>query len=185
MLPHLDAAYNLARWLAGSAQDADDVVQEACLRALAFFDGFHGEDGRAWLLAIVRNTCYDWLRKNRRNAQLAAAVDDLDWAADTAPDPEEQQLRGADREMVRRSLDVEAHARECATCTASLRRHEAARTAVSAHAPYYTAPPELRARIERRAAAHFGLVERPGLSSWWSGRWFALAAVFAAVTLIV
>jgi RNA polymerase sigma-70 factor (ECF subfamily) len=106
MLPHLDAAYNLARWLAGGAQDADDVVQEACLRALAFFDGFHGEDGRAWLLAIVRNTCYDFLRKNRRNAQLAAPVDDLDWAADTAPDPEEEQLRSADREMVRQGLEA-------------------------------------------------------------------------------
>jgi len=106
MLPHLDAAYNLARWLAGSAQDADDVVQEACLRALAFFDGFHGEDGRAWLMAIVRNTSYDWLRKHRRNAQLAAPVDDLDWAADTAPDPEEEQLRNADRELVRQGLDA-------------------------------------------------------------------------------
>jgi RNA polymerase sigma-70 factor (ECF subfamily) len=106
MLPHVDAAYNLARWLAGSAQDADDVVQEACLRALAFFDGFHGEDGRAWLLAIVRNTCYDWLRKNRRNAQLATPTDDLDWAVDTAPDPEEEQLRSADREMVRQGLEA-------------------------------------------------------------------------------
>jgi RNA polymerase sigma-70 factor, ECF subfamily len=106
MLPHLDAAYNLARWLAGSAQDADDVVQEACLRALAFFDGFHGEDGRAWLMAIVRNTSYDWLRKHRRNAQLAAPVDDLDWAADTAPDPEEEQLRNADRELLRQGLDA-------------------------------------------------------------------------------
>lgn len=106
LLPHIDAAYNLARWLAGSPQDADDVVQEACLRALAFFDGFHGEDGRAWLLAIVRNTCYDWLRKNRRNAQLATPTDDLDWAADTAPDPEEEQLRSADREAVRQGLEA-------------------------------------------------------------------------------
>jgi RNA polymerase sigma-70 factor (ECF subfamily) len=106
LLPHLDAAYNLARWLAGSAQDADDVVQEACLRALAFFDGFHGEDGRAWLLAIVRNASYDWLRKHRRNAQLAAPVEDLEWAVDTAPDPEEEQLRNADREAVQRGLEA-------------------------------------------------------------------------------
>jgi RNA polymerase sigma-70 factor (ECF subfamily) len=106
LLPHLDAAYNLARWLAGSAEDADDVVQEACLRALAFFDGFHGEDGRSWLLAIVRNTCYDWLRKARRNAQFSAAVDDLDWAADAGPDPEEEQLRNADREAVQRGLEA-------------------------------------------------------------------------------
>ena len=106
VLPHLDAAYNLARWLSGSAQDADDVVQDACLRALAFFDGFHGDDGRAWLLAIVRNTSYDWLRKNRRNAQLAAPADDLDWAADNAPNPEEQQLRNADREAVRQGMEA-------------------------------------------------------------------------------
>ena len=57
LLPHLDAAYNLARWLTGNAEDAQDMVQEACVRALTFFDGFHGEDGRGWLLAIVRNTC--------------------------------------------------------------------------------------------------------------------------------
>jgi RNA polymerase sigma-70 factor (ECF subfamily) len=106
LLPHLDAAYNLARWLAGSSQDADDVVQEACLRALAFFDGFHGEDGRAWLLAIVRNTSYDWLRKHRRGVQLAVPVEDLEWAADTAPDPEEEQLRNADRELVRQGLEA-------------------------------------------------------------------------------
>jgi len=102
----LDAAYNLARWLAGSAQDADDVVQESCLRALAFFDGSHGEDGRGWLLAIVRNTCYDWLRKHRRNTQLAASVEDLDWAADSAPNPEQQQLREAGSELVRQGLEA-------------------------------------------------------------------------------
>ena len=57
MLPHLDAAYNLARWLTRNPQDAQDVVQESYLRALRFFDSFLGGDGRAWLLAIVRNTC--------------------------------------------------------------------------------------------------------------------------------
>lgn len=65
LLPHLDAAFNLARWLTGNQHDAEDVVQEAYLRALTFFDSFRGGDGRAWLLAIVRNTCYTWLRKNR------------------------------------------------------------------------------------------------------------------------
>src|ERR1700744_5834189 len=58
MLPHLDAAYNLARWLSGSATDADDVVQEAYLRAFRFFDGYDGDNPRAWLLAIVRNTWF-------------------------------------------------------------------------------------------------------------------------------
>lgn len=65
VLTHLDAAYNLARWLVRSPADADDVVQESCLRALRFFDGFRGGDSRAWLLKIVRNTCYSWVRKNR------------------------------------------------------------------------------------------------------------------------
>ncbi|MDM8359129.1 RNA polymerase sigma factor [Pandoraea communis] len=67
-LPHLDAAYNLARWLSGSASDADDIVQEAFLRALRFFDGFRGESARAWLLAIVRNT---WLTEWRRRSDAA------------------------------------------------------------------------------------------------------------------
>ena len=65
MLPHLDAAYNLARWLTRNEDDAQDLAQEASLRALKFFDGFHGQDGRAWLLTIVRNTYYTWLKKNR------------------------------------------------------------------------------------------------------------------------
>ena len=64
-LPHLDAAYNLARWLTRHDQDAEDVVQEAYLRAYRFFGSFHGEAGRAWLLQIVRNTCHTWLARNR------------------------------------------------------------------------------------------------------------------------
>src|SRR5258708_11145496 len=65
VLPHLDTAYNLARWLTRNDQDAEDVVQEAYLRAFKFFTGFHGGDGRSWLLTIVRNTCYTWLQHNR------------------------------------------------------------------------------------------------------------------------
>jgi RNA polymerase sigma-70 factor (ECF subfamily) len=65
VLPHLDAAYNLARWLAGNDHDAQDVTQEASLRAFKFFGGFRGENPRAWLLTIVRNTFYNWLQKNR------------------------------------------------------------------------------------------------------------------------
>jgi RNA polymerase sigma-70 factor (ECF subfamily) len=62
---HLDAAYDLARWLTRDDSNAEDVVQEACLRAFKFLDSFHGGNGRAWLLAIVRNTYYTWLEKNR------------------------------------------------------------------------------------------------------------------------
>jgi RNA polymerase sigma-70 factor (ECF subfamily) len=64
-LPHLDAAYTLARWLTGSDADAQDVVQDAFLRAFKYFDGFAGGDARAWMLAIVRNTCWSWLGRNR------------------------------------------------------------------------------------------------------------------------
>lgn len=65
ILPHLAAAYNLARWLTRQEQDAEDVVQEAFLRAYKFFGTFRGGDSRAWLLTIVRHTCYTWLRQNR------------------------------------------------------------------------------------------------------------------------
>jgi RNA polymerase sigma factor (sigma-70 family) len=68
-LPHLNAAYNLARWLTRNDHDAEDIVQEAYLRAFKFFDGFHGEDARAWLLAVVRNTTYTWLQRNREHSQ--------------------------------------------------------------------------------------------------------------------
>ena len=65
---HLDAAYDLAHWLTRDQRNAEDVVQEACLRAFKFIDSFHGGNGRAWLLAIVRNTYYSWLDKNRAEA---------------------------------------------------------------------------------------------------------------------
>jgi RNA polymerase sigma factor (sigma-70 family) len=62
---HLDSAYNLARWMTGNDQDAQDVVQEACLRAIKFASGYRGENGRAWFLSVVRNTCYTWMKQNR------------------------------------------------------------------------------------------------------------------------
>ena len=67
-LPHLDAAFNLAFWLTGDSQDAQDIVQESYLRAFKFFDSYHGGNSHAWLLAIVRNTTYTWMRQNRMNA---------------------------------------------------------------------------------------------------------------------
>jgi RNA polymerase sigma-70 factor, ECF subfamily len=66
IMPHLDSAYNLARWLTRNDADAQDVVQEACLRAFKYFDGFDGDYANAWLLKIVRNTCFTWIKANRR-----------------------------------------------------------------------------------------------------------------------
>lgn len=68
VLPHMNAAFNLARWLTQSDQDGEDVVQEACLRAFRFFDSFQGDQGRAWLLAIVRNTAMSWLQGGRASS---------------------------------------------------------------------------------------------------------------------
>jgi len=70
VLPHLDAAYNLARWLTRNDQDAEDAVQEAYLRAFRFFEGFRGGDGRAWLLMVVRNTCLTWMRERGRKETI-------------------------------------------------------------------------------------------------------------------
>ena len=75
VLPHLDSAYNLARWLTRDDHDAQDVVQEAYLRAFRSFDGFRGDNARPWLLAIVRNTCYTWLSQHRR-AEVEVPYDD-------------------------------------------------------------------------------------------------------------
>ena len=70
IIPHLDAAYNLARWLTRNDHDAEDVVQEAYLRAFRFFDSFNGGDGKAWLLAVVRNTCLTWRRREQSLAKV-------------------------------------------------------------------------------------------------------------------
>ena len=77
VLPHLDAAYNLARWLAGNDHDAEDIAQEACVRAFRFIGGHRGGDARAWLLAIVRNTAFSWLKKNRPHAVVSIDDDEL------------------------------------------------------------------------------------------------------------
>src|SRR5579863_8720559 len=75
VLPHLDAAYNLARWLVRNPHDAEDVVQEACLRAVRFFGGYQEGNARAWLLKIVRNVAYSFLEK-RRPSELAEEFDE-------------------------------------------------------------------------------------------------------------
>jgi RNA polymerase sigma factor (sigma-70 family) len=103
VLPHLDAAYNLARWLTRNDADAEDVVQEAALRAFKFFGGFRGGDSRAWLLTIVRNACYTWLRQNR--AQELDAPFDEEAHGVEGDNPETILLEGADRQMLKEALE--------------------------------------------------------------------------------
>src|SRR5438876_7356921 len=98
VLPHMDAAYNLARWLTRNDHDAEDVVQEACLRACQFFGGFHGSDGRAWLLTVVRNTCYTWLERNRPHTPVTAFDEDKHSAANAGASPPSLALRSEDRQ---------------------------------------------------------------------------------------
>src|SRR5271156_5526606 len=88
VLPHLDAAYNLARWLAGNDHDAQDVAQEASLRAFKFFGNFRGENARAWLLTIVRNTFYTWLRKNRPGEKMVEINDEIPDVGDASASAE-------------------------------------------------------------------------------------------------
>jgi RNA polymerase sigma factor (sigma-70 family) len=105
ILPHLEAAYNLARWLTRRDQDAEDVVQEAYLRAFQFFGSFRGGDGRTWLLTIVRNTCYTWLQKNRLPEQATSFDEEKHSEAATVDDsPEALLLWTEDVEALRDAL---------------------------------------------------------------------------------
>lgn len=107
-LPHLDAAYNLARWLTRNDADAADVVQEAFLRALTYFQGYRGENAKAWLLMIVRNTCYRWIERNRPSVvvplspevetRMEAATADA--TGETVPDPESLVFRQRDAALL-------------------------------------------------------------------------------------
>ena len=105
VLPHLDAAYNLARWLTRNEQDAQDVTQESFLRAFRFFDRYQGGNMRAWLLTIVRNTCYTWLSRNRAPDFAVEFDEDIhSEEMSGSADPEIQALANADKETVRRAL---------------------------------------------------------------------------------
>ena len=105
VLPHLDAAYNLARWLTRNEHDAEDMVQEAYLRAFKFFYSFRGGDVRPWLLSIVRNCCYSWLRQNRAH-ELATEFDEEKHSVDAeSSDPAALALQTADHEMLKGALD--------------------------------------------------------------------------------
>jgi RNA polymerase sigma-70 factor (ECF subfamily) len=104
VLPHLDSAYNLARWLTGNDHDAEDVVQDAYLRAVKFFASFRGGDGRPWLLAVVRRAGYDWLERNRPERTLAVFDEARHSDRRDSLEPAQLLLREEDREMIRRAL---------------------------------------------------------------------------------
>jgi len=103
-LPHIDAAYSLARWLSRSPDDADDVVQDAMLRAYRAFDGFRGENIRAWLLTIVRNCWRNRAADARRRGHEPLPAEDDRSLAFEGPDPEEEALRASDRRRLDRLI---------------------------------------------------------------------------------
>jgi RNA polymerase sigma-70 factor, ECF subfamily len=103
VLPHLDAAFNLARWILRGRSDAEDVAQEAMLRAFRFFRGFHGSDARSWLLQIVRNTCYTWLEKNRP-MELTTEFDE-EFYPQAGVTPEALAIAGDNRERLTQALE--------------------------------------------------------------------------------
>jgi RNA polymerase sigma factor (sigma-70 family) len=105
LLPHLGAAYNLARWLTRDDHDAEDVVQETFLRALKSFGGFHGADGRAWLLAIVRNTCYTLLQRKRARASATVFDETIHAVEADVLNPEQSLMREENKQSVRQAVE--------------------------------------------------------------------------------
>src|SRR5213080_4536593 len=105
MLPHLDAAHNLARWLLRNEQDAQDVVQEAYLRAFKSFGGFHGSNGRAWLLTIVRNTSYTLLKKNHAVDLTTTFDEEIHGSGHESVSPATILEHAEDAELVKQAMD--------------------------------------------------------------------------------
>jgi RNA polymerase sigma-70 factor (ECF subfamily) len=104
ILPHLDAAHNLARWLVRGSGDADDVVQDACLRAFRYFGSFRGGNARAWLLSIVRTTAFRWLEKSRAQQLATEFNEETHSGGSKAFDPETLLLRRADTELLEEAM---------------------------------------------------------------------------------
>jgi RNA polymerase sigma-70 factor, ECF subfamily len=105
LVDHLDAAYNLARWLMRNEAEADDLVQDAYLRAISHFAGFRGGDGRAWLLTIVRNTCYSSLTRRGASGQSTSFDEAVHSAVGRqSPNPETVLLLTERTDLVRKEL---------------------------------------------------------------------------------
>ena len=105
VMPHLDAAYNLARWLTRNEHDAQDMVQEAYLRALRFFGGFHGTDARAWLLTIVRNTCYTWLKRKQAPEFSCDFEEAVMTKESNEPDPESSHELKVQAQLINEAIE--------------------------------------------------------------------------------
>jgi RNA polymerase sigma factor (sigma-70 family) len=161
VLPHLDAAYNLARWLTRNDHDAEDVVQEAYLRAFKFFGGFHGGDSRAWLLTIVRNTCYTWLQQNRRRELAVDLEEELQLVESNAPSPEAALLQSADNQMLRQALEELPEEYREVVILRELEGLSYKEIADLAELPLGTVMSRL-ARARKRLAARLGLSAAPG-----------------------
>ena len=105
VLPHMDAAYNLARWLTRNDHDAEDLVQESYLRAFKFFGSFQGANARGWLLTIVRNTCYTWFRENRPQ-ELTTSFDENIHGTEADPfDPEKLLLQSESGQLIKQAME--------------------------------------------------------------------------------
>lgn len=105
ILPHLDAAFSLARFLMRNGEDAEDVVQEASLRAFRFYESFRGGNGRAWFLSIVRNAAFTALKRSRADENNVVFDEELHGAGDTAVDPGTEIDRELDRQRVRAAIE--------------------------------------------------------------------------------
>ncbi|HEB59424.1 MAG TPA: sigma-70 family RNA polymerase sigma factor [Gammaproteobacteria bacterium] len=110
MLPHLDAAFTLAKWLLGNEQDAEDVVQESFLRAYRFFDTYHDDNSRAWILMIVRNTSFSWMRRHYAVSATVSFDEELHSANTTPitanlPTPEKDYLDDITRKQINHALE--------------------------------------------------------------------------------
>lgn len=105
VFPHMDAAYNLARWLTRNDHDAEDLAQEAYLRAFKFFGGFRGTNARSWLLTIVRNTCYTWFRENQPQELTTSFDEEIHSTATDVVDPEKLLLQSESGQLLNQALE--------------------------------------------------------------------------------
>jgi len=104
-MPHLDAAYTLARWMTRNPEDAHDIVQEAYIRAFRFFENYRGGSAKAWLLTIVRNTGYTWLRQNRAHDVDSVFDDEAFEVPERTPGPEARLVQSANQELIHKAME--------------------------------------------------------------------------------